>query len=69
MVLMNDGSSGMNTFYGYPFSQSLCGCDSVGVVNNSEIQGKVVLISRGDCQFGWKAYLAQLAGSHWSGCI
>ena len=63
MVLMNDGSSGTNTFYGYPFSQSLCGCDSVGVVNNSEIQGKVVLISRGDCQFGWKAYLAQLAGA------
>ena len=63
LVLMNDGSSGMNTDYGYSFPQSLCGCDSTGVVNNPEIQGKVVLISRGTCQFGWKAYLAQLAGA------
>ena len=63
LVLMNDGSSGMNTDYGYSFPQSLCGCDSTGVVNNPEIQGKVVLIARGTCQFGWKAYLAQLAGA------
>jgi len=60
---MNDGSSGMNTDYGYSFPQSLCGCDSTGVLNNPEIQGKVVLISRGTCEFGWKAYLAQLAGA------
>jgi hypothetical protein len=63
LVLMNDGSSGMNTDYGYSFPQSLCGCDSTGVVSNPEIQGKVVLISRGTCDFGWKAYLAQLAGA------
>ena len=63
MVLMNDGSSGMNTDYGYSFAQSLCGCDSTGVLNNQDIQGKVVLISRGTCEFGWKVYLAQLAGA------
>ena len=63
IVLMNDGASGINTAYGYQFPESLCGCDSLGVVSNADLAGKIVLISRGSCEFGRKAYYAQLAGA------
>ena len=37
------------------------GCDTL--VNKEELQGKIALIDRGECQFGWKAYQAQQAGA------
>lgn len=33
----------------------------------NNVAGKIVMIDRGECEFGYKAYLAQLAGA--SGCI
>ena len=64
LVVMNDGSTGTNNAYGYSFPQSLCGCDSAGVANSPvNYSGKIVLISRGSCQFGTKAYYAQLRGA------
>jgi len=64
IVMMDDGASGSNNSYGYLFPQKYCGCDSAGVMNsNVDFENKIVLISRGTCQFGWKAYLAQLRGA------
>jgi hypothetical protein len=64
LVMMNDGDTTTNNSYGYNFPNNQCGCDSVGVMNSSvDFEGKIVLISRGSCQFGWKAYLAQLRGA------
>ena len=64
LVMMNDGDTTTNNSYGYNFPNNQCGCDSVGVMNsNVDFEGKIVLISRGSCQFGWKAYLAQLRGA------
>lgn len=37
------------------------GCDSLS--NGSELQGKIALIDRGGCEFGWKAYNAQSKGA------
>ena len=62
--MMDDGDTNTNNSYGYNFPNSYCGCDSVGVMNSSvDFSGKIVLISRGSCQFGLKAYLAQLRGA------
>ena len=64
LVMMDDGDTNTNNSYGYNFPNSNCGCDSVGVMNSSvDFEGKIVLISRGSCQFGLKAYLAQLRGA------
>ncbi len=64
LVMMNDGDTTTNNSYGYNFPNSNCGCDSAGVMNSSvDFSGKIVLISRGSCQFGKKAYLAQLRGA------
>ena len=64
LVMMDDGDTNTNNSYGYNFPNSYCGCDSVGVMNSSvDFSGKIVLISRGSCQFGLKAYLAQLRGA------
>ena len=64
IVMMDDGDTNTNNSYGYNFPNSNCGCDSVGVMNSSvDFEGKIVLISRGSCQFGLKAYLAQLRGA------
>ena len=64
IVMMDDGDTTVNNSYGYNFPNSHCGCDSAGVMNSSiDYYGKIVLISRGTCQFGLKAYLAQLRGA------
>jgi hypothetical protein len=64
LVMMDDGDTNTNNSYGYNFPNSYCGCDSVGVMNSTvDFEGKIVLISRGSCQFGLKAYLAQLRGA------
>ncbi len=64
LVMMDDGDTNQNNSYGYVFPQSYCGCDSSGVMNSSvDFSGKIVLISRGSCEFGKKAYLAQLRGA------
>lgn len=64
LVMMDDGDTNTNNSYGYNFPNSYCGCDSAGVMNSSvDFEGKIVLISRGSCQFGLKAYLAQLRGA------
>ena len=64
IVMMDDGDTNINNSYGYNFPNSYCGCDSIGVMNSSiDYNGKIVLISRGTCQFGLKAYLAQLRGA------
>ncbi len=56
LVMMDDGDTNTNNSYGYNFPNSYCGCDSVGVMNSSvDFSGKIVLISRGSCQFGLKA--------------
>ena len=64
LVMMDDGDTNTNNSYGYNFPNKYCGCDSAGVMNsNVDFEGKIVLISRGSCQFGKKAYLAQLRGA------
>ena len=64
LIMMDDGDTTTNNSYGYNFPNSRCGCDSAGVMNsNVDFEGKIVLISRGSCQFGAKAYFAQLRGA------
>ena len=64
LVVMDDTTSGFNVSYGTPpapIYNGYQGCDSAGVYwSGSNYDGKIVLISRGSCQFGWKAFLACL---------
>ena len=67
LAVMDDTTSGVNNTYGTPaspFYAGYQGCDSAGVYwSGSNYDGKIVLISRGSCQFGWKAFLAQEQGA------
>jgi hypothetical protein len=67
LVVMDDTTSGFNTSYGTPAApiyNGYQGCDSAGVYwSGNNYNGKIVLISRGSCQFGWKAFLAQQQGA------
>ena len=67
LVVMDDTTSGFNVSYGTPpapIYNGYQGCDSAGVYwSGSNYDGKIVLISRGSCQFGWKAFLAQQQGA------
>jgi hypothetical protein len=67
LAVMDDTTSGVNNTYGtppVPFYAGYQGCDSAGVYwSGNNYNGKIVLISRGSCQFGWKAFLAQQQGA------
>ena len=64
LAVMDDTTSGVNNSYGTPFYSGYEGCDSAGVFNSgSDYDGKIVLISRGSCQFGMKAFWAQQQGA------
>lgn len=43
------------------FDQPTDACDSL--INKPELAGKIAMVDRGGCQFGWKAYQAQQAGA------
>jgi hypothetical protein len=58
LVIVNDGTPGNNTTTGYP--KSIEGCNPSPI---NSYTGKIAVLRRGTCQFGLKAYNAQLAGA------
>ena len=63
IMLVDDGTPGVNEIYAYqhPLAQESCN----PLVN--DLTGKIAVFYRGSCQFGTKAYNAQVAGA--VGCI
>lgn len=66
LEMINDGTSGMVTGVGVPplnnIPKSALGCDTTNYLSQ-DMTGKIAVIYRGTCEFGYKAYNAQLRGA------
>ena len=71
---MDDSTAGVNTvvgtdpttgnaYPGIPRKYEGCNLDTTSAWQTNRLAGKIVLISRGTCEFGLKVYLAQMAGA------
>ena len=74
VVVMDDSTAGVNTmvgtdpntgnaYPGIPLKYEGCNLDTTSAWQTSRLAGKIVLISRGTCEFGLKVYLAEQAGA------
>lgn len=74
VVVMDDSTAGVNTvvgtdpntgnaYPGIPLKYEGCNLDSTSAWQTNRLAGKIVLISRGTCEFGLKVYLAEQAGA------
>ena len=74
VVVMDDSTAGVNTvvgtdpttgnaYPGIPLKYEGCNLDTTSAWQTNRLAGKIVLISRGTCEFGLKVYLAQMAGA------
>jgi hypothetical protein len=57
LMMVDDGDTGNDPDYGHPEAQDACG----PLVNN--LTGKIAVLYRGQCEFGFKALQAQNAGA------
>jgi len=71
---MDDSTAGVNTlvgtdpntgnaYPGIPLKYEGCNLDTTSAWQSNRLAGKIVLISRGTCEFGLKVYLAEQAGA------
>jgi hypothetical protein len=60
LEFVDDGDIGTNPTYGHPNSEDAC--TPFGIAGQP-LAGKIAVLYRGDCQFGWKARHAQNAGA------
>ena len=74
VVVMDDSTAGINTlvgtdpntgnaYPGIPLKYEGCNLDTNSAWQTSRLNGKIVLIARGTCEFGLKVYLAEKAGA------
>lgn len=74
VVVMDDSTAGVNTvvgtdpntgnaYPGIPLKYEGCNLDTTSAWQTNRLAGKIVLISRGTCEFGLKVYLAERAGA------
>ncbi|NBS69854.1 hypothetical protein EBT31_13215, partial [bacterium] len=74
VVVMDDSTAGVNTvvgtdpntgnaYPGIPLKYEGCNLDTTSTWQKNRLTGKIVLISRGTCEFGLKVYLAERAGA------
>jgi hypothetical protein len=70
VVVMDDSTAGINTlvgtdpntgnaYPGIPLKYEGCNLDTNSAWQTSRLNGKIVLIARGTCEFGLKVYLAR----------
>ena len=57
LMMVDDGTPGLSPTYGHPLAEQAC----APLVNN--LAGKIAVLYRGDCEFGFKALQAQDAGA------
>lgn len=65
LVLINDGTSGISSGIGNPpleIPKYSLGCDTSNYLTQ-DLSGKIAVIYRGTCEFGLKAYNAQIRGA------
>lgn len=59
LEFVDDGDVGADPTYGFPAGQDAC----TPLVNGAALAGKIAVLYRGSCQFGFKAKMAQDAGA------
>ena len=60
LEFVDDGDTGTDPTYGYPNAEDAC---TPFGITAQPLAGKIAVLYRGDCQFGWKARHAQNAGA------
>jgi hypothetical protein len=59
MEFVDDGDVGTDPTYGFPANEDAC----TPLINGAALAGKIAILYRGTCQFGFKAKMAQDAGA------